>query len=289
MVGSKAARGQGHRHCAEQRRQQRHQVQKLFSPGQRGAELWAAAFQRLDAGTAHGIGVDLRLRPIDKAFDGAVLACHRQPVTQATGGLDQPGGLHIGLVDHDARCKIHEARAPVGLIDDDAAHLETAVTQQQVAAHRQPERIQQRRVNPGLTGLGNVTGQVASGIGLLGHAQTSTQGIAFGHDLQRHQLDAATGLVGRTRHGRESQVDGLLQTQCLDLRQEGGRDRVVADHHGIAPQQLARIALQTTLEPVGKKTDGGECGHRQRHSHHQQAQFTSTQITRQRAPTQLQK
>ena len=67
---------------------------------------------------------------------------------------------------------------------------------------------------------------------------------------------------------------------------EGRRRRVVADHHRVAAQQLARVALQAALEPVGEEADGGQRRHGQRHGHDQQAQLAGAQVAPEGAPAQ---
>jgi hypothetical protein len=70
------------------------------------------------------------------------------------------------------------------------------------------------------------------------------------------------------------------------LRFESRGGRLVAHHHGIAPEQLARVARKAALEAIGKETDRGEGRDCQRHRDDQQAQFAGAQIAQQRAPAQ---
>jgi hypothetical protein len=56
------------------------------------------------------------------------------------------------------------------------------------------------------------------------------------------------------------------------------RGGVVADHHHIAAQQLAGVALQAGLQAVGKKAHRAQCRHGQQHGHDDQAQLASAQI-----------
>ena len=87
-------------------------------------------------------------------------------------------------------------------------------------------------------------------------------------------------MVGKTQRG-----DGL-QAERARLVDEGLRRRVVAGDHGVAAEQLARVARQPALEPVGKESDGGQRGHGQRDGHDQQAQFAGAQVAPEGAPAQ---
>jgi len=183
------------------------------------------------------------LRPTDKFFHCAVFTRHREPVTQTAGGLDQAGGLHIDLIDHDAWREIHEARAPVGFVEDDPADGEGAVAQQQLGPERHSQRVEQRGIDPGLAGLRDVAGQGAIRVWLLTHAQAPAQRVAGSHHFQRHQFDGATSGLWRARHGGETQGLHLCQAERFDLRQKCIGKRVVADHHRVTTHQLACIAL----------------------------------------------
>jgi hypothetical protein len=119
-----------------------------------------------------------------------------------------------------------------------------------------------------------------------GHREVAAQRVARLHRLQRHQARAAALRVGRPRHRREHRGGDRPQAERARLVGERRRRRVVAHHHRVAAQQLARVARQPALEPVGEEADGGERGHGQRHRHHQQPQFTGAQVAPEGAPAQ---
>ena len=93
VLGRKAARSQGHGHCAQKCRQQRHQVEKLLGPVQRLAHLGAASFQRFDTHTpvssqAVGTGFfQFGVGPLHIAGHCCLLTGHCQAVTHPAGGL----------------------------------------------------------------------------------------------------------------------------------------------------------------------------------------------------------
>ncbi len=286
MAGRKAARGQRHGHGAEQRGQQRHQVQELLGPVQRLAHLGPARFKRLHTHAAHGVLLELRVGPLGEGAHLPVVARHGKAVGQAAGRLHQRGGGNVGLVDHHARRKAHEAATTVGLGDDDACDPQRRIAQQQRVAHLEVQRVQQRRVDPGLAFGGDVARGLARRVGSRRHAQAAAQRVAGVHHLQRHELAGAAAGVGRTAHGGKAQRARGLQAQCPGTVDEGLGCGVVAADHGVAAQQLPRVAGQAPLEPVGKKADGGQRRHRQRHGDDQQAQFTRAQVAPERAPAQ---
>ena len=265
MAGGKAARRQRHRHGTQERRQQGNEVEKLLGPLQRLPQFGTAILQRLDPHTAHLRIFGLVQRPGHKVLDPAVLARHRHPVAHAAGRLDQFGGRHIGAIDHDARRKIHEAGTPVRLIDNDFCHPQAGVAQQQDIPHLDADAFQQGRLDPGFTGRRDVLGQGVWRARLVRDLEAAAQGVTGLDNLQGHQLGAAALGVAGAGHGGKAQGLDHVQAQCTGLGRKHGRRRVVAGNHGVAAEQLARVALQTAFQPVGKKTHGGQGRHRQRH------------------------
>ncbi len=287
MPLGKTARRNSHRHRAQQRRQQGHQVQKLLGPGQGLLHLGAPALQRLQPQPAHAGFLNLDLGPLHKLLDCRVRPGHGQPVAQAAGRLHQAGGGQIGGVDHDARRKAHEARAPVGLHHNHLRQRERRIAQQQRLAHLQVQRHQQGRVHPSGAGGWNVAGGHVGRLRRGGHAQRAAQRIAIAHRLQSHQPGRAPGFVGRAAHGGKAQGLGGLQAQRLRLLRHGSGGPVVAVDDGVATQERAGVARQTVLQPVGKKAHRRQSRHRQRDRQHQQPQLARAPIAPQRAPTQL--
>ena len=278
VVIGKTARRQRYRHGTEQRCQQGDEVEKFFGPLQRLAHFGAPALQRLDPQPAHLALFDLALRPVHKGVHAGVGTGHGQAVGQAAGGLNQLGGLDVGAIDHDARGKVHETRAPVGLVDDDFGNAQVGVTEQQRIAHFDTDRIQQRRLDPGLAGGGNGGRQRFGRARLVAYFQFAAQRVTRLHHLQGHQFAGAALGIGRARHGRKTQRLHHVQPQAAGFLGEGGRGRVVAGNQGIAAQQLPGISLQATFETVGKKTHRRQGRHRERHGHDQQTEFTRAQI-----------
>jgi uncharacterized OsmC-like protein len=115
MPSRKCARRQSHGHRTQERCQQSHQMQKFLGAVQGLTHLGPTRLERLKTGTAHLGSFDIGLCPCGERGHLAAMARHRQSPIDATGRLHQTCGREIGLVHHDARRKIHEARAPVWL------------------------------------------------------------------------------------------------------------------------------------------------------------------------------
>ena len=286
MPRSKGARRQGHRHGAQQGGQQRHQIQKFLGPVQRLAHFRATAFQRLHLHAAHQTLVDLAARPGGKGFGAGVplrpAAHHRHAVGQAAGRLHQAGGVQIGLIEHDARRKVHEARAPVGLLGNHRADLQTAFAHLQHIALGQAQTFKYTRIDPDLAGGGNARSRLCRGIA-RDELQLATQRVTGAHRFQGHEFARP---IDPARHGRKRDGGVVPQTAALGFGQQGGWCGLVTHHHRIPAEQLTRIAPQTGLQSVGKKAYRGQSGHRQSHRNHQQPQLASAQIAPQVAPSQ---
>ncbi len=289
VVGGKAARGQRHGHGREQRGQQGHQAQEFLGPVQRLAHFGATALQRLHA-HAMLFGLFRLVRsPLAEGLDGSGGACHGKAVGQAAGGLHQAGGGHIGLVEHHARRKAHEAGAPVGLDHDDAGDAQLRITEQQGVAHGQAQRLEQGRINPDLAARGDVARGLLGRTRAHGHGEGAAQRIAGLYAFQGHELAGTTLVVAGPPHGGKAHGSHALQAQGLGALDEGRGRGIVAGHHGIAAQKLQGIALQAALQAVGKKAHGGECGDGQGHGHDQEAQLARAQVAQQGAPAQADK
>ena len=111
------------------------------------------------------------------------------------------------------------------------------------------------------------------------NAQTAAQRVAVFHGFQGNQPCVATACLGGAPHGGKGQRGHRPQAQLLRLLHECLQLTVITGHHHIAAQQLTRIALQSSLQPIGKKCHRSQCRYRQRNRHPQQAQFTGPGIT----------
>jgi hypothetical protein len=222
--------------------------------------------------------------PVAECLDGRCRPDDGEAVGQAAGGLHQAGGGQVGLIHHHPRGKAHEAGPPVGLDHDDAGNAQLRIPQQQHVAHGQVQRFEQGGVHPDVAARRDVAGGLVNGARRVGHPEAAAQRVARRHALERDQLRCAALRIAGAAHGGEPHGGDGLQAQRLGAFDECGGRRVVAGHHGVATQQLQRIALQATLQPVGKKAHRCERGHRQRHSHDEQPQLARAQVTRQGAP-----
>ena len=283
----KVARRQRHGYGAQQRCQQGHQVQEFLRPLQGLAHLRAAAFQGFHAQAAHACVGHVLLGPAGKTRAVLGGACHGKAVGDAAGRLHQAGGGQIGHVHQHARGKVHETRAPVGLLGQDARHLQACIAQQQRVAHAQAQGARQGGVHPYLAGGGHVGAAHLIGCaGGAGAAQLAAQGVARGHAFECHQAAGATvGFFG-AGHGGKVQRLAAGQAPGLGLGSERGGRRLIAGHHHIAAQQLRRIALQACIQAIGKKRHRTQRRHRQGDGSKHQAQATGAQVTQQAAPAQ---
>ena len=115
MARRKTARSQGHGHRTEQGGQQGHQVEKLFCALQGLAHFGAPRLHRLQAHAAHLCQAHLVLGPLHIGCHLFVWPGHRKAPSNAAGRLHQTGGVQVSDVDQQARGKVHEACAPIGL------------------------------------------------------------------------------------------------------------------------------------------------------------------------------
>jgi len=203
--------------------------------------------------------------------------------------LHQAGGGHVGLVEHGARRKAHEARAPVGLHHDDACNAQLGITEQQLVAHRQPQRFQQGGIHPHVARRRNIPRGLRHGIGRIGHLQAAAQGIARLHALEGHKLGGTALHIAGPAHGGKAHGRHGLQAERPRALGKGGGRGVVTGHHGITAQQLQGVTLKPSLQTVRKKTHRRQCRDRKGDSHHEQAQLTRTQVTDQGAQPQAKK
>jgi hypothetical protein len=286
MAGRIPARRQGHCDRAEHGRQQRHQVQEFLGPVHGLAHVAAPAVQRFDPAAAQFPLLHPLRRPLAELTHRRIVPGDRKAVAHPAGRLDQAGGGQVGLVEHHAWREVDKAAAPVRLNDDDAADLEAGVPKQQIVADAQVQRLQQGAVEPGLARCRHGPRLLPCPIRRVGDHQAATQRIPLRHRLECHQLAGPAAFVARACHGRETDRGGRLQPQPAGLGDHGRRRGVVGGQHEIAPQQLARVALQPPLEPVGKKAHRGQCGDGQGDGHDQQAQFAGAKVTPQRTQAQ---
>ena len=191
-------------------------------------------------------------------------------------------------MQHHARGEVHEACAAVGLLRDQLGNGETGIAQQQRIAGGQLQGVEHRLLDP------HGAARRAAGQGLLGragavdHPHATTQRVAVAHRLERHQPGGATLVVGRAGHAGEAGGGHLQQTQGAGALGKIDRRRLVTGHHHVAAQHLAGIAGQRRLQPHREEAHRAERGHCQHHGHHQQAQFTGTEVTPALAPRQAQ-
>ena len=284
MAGREAACCERHGDRRKQCSEERHQVQELLGTVERLPHLGPSAFERVEPRAAQFALLQGRVGEIAERLDRRRIARHCKAVVDATGRLHEPGAGDVGLVQHDPRREAHEAGAAVGLQHDDAGDLQLRITEQHHVADLQAQRFEQRRIDPHVAGRGDVARRFARTIGRDGGLQPATQRIAGLDRLQRDQLAGAALFVAGPRHRGKAVSACSLQPQRFRALDECRWCRVVAGQHRIAAEQLPRIALQSALEPVGKKADGRERGHREQHGDDQQAQFACAQVAPQGSP-----
>ena len=164
-------------------------------------------------------------------------------------------------MNHDPGCKVHEARTAVWFSVNEGRNLKRLVAKPKRITHLQIQHLKQRRIYPGLARLryfaGGLGGIVFRQIWLDGvtalqiqQAHLPAQGIPFGHRFQGHQFGFATLGIVCARHAGKTQGGIGFEPQGLGLLLEVGGSGFVAHHHGIATQELASIAPQTSLQPV---------------------------------------
>ena len=282
VAGGKPACRDGHGHGTEQGCQQGNEVEKFFGAGQGLLHLGPPGLQRFDACAAQMALVQLGLQPAGIAAHRVIVARHGIAPADAAGGLHQRGGGQIGLVNHHAGRKVHEARALVGLVGQHPRDLQTGIAQQQRLAHLHVQRHQQGGIDPGGARYRNVGGGLPRLAGGRGHRQGAAQRVTGLHHLQRHQPGGTALGLGGTAHGRKAQRLRGPQAQPPGFGLEDFGGGVVAAEHHIATQQLAGIARQATLQSVGKKAHRTERRHRQRDGHQQQAQLARAEVAPQR-------
>ena len=212
------------------------------------------------------------------AAPGVCLRSHGQSIGDAAGRLHQARGGQVGAVDHHARGKAHETRATIGLDGDDVRDMKARIAQQQSVAELQAQRLQQRRIDPGMAAFGNRPHFQIRLARPLVQMQHAAQRVAGLHAFERHQTAGTTLLLSGPRHGRKAGRGHGLQPLLPGLLHKNRGSGVVADHHHIAAQQLAGVTLQAGLQAVGKKAHRAQCRHGQQHGHDDQAQLASAQI-----------
>jgi hypothetical protein len=135
VAGGEAARGQRHRHGAQQRGEQRHQVEEFLRPLQRLPHLGPAALQRLDAHAAHVGALGLRLGPLGEARTGpSSPATAKRQVMRLAGCTSLVAGRSAALTSTRGAKLRSRCRDPAPA--DDAADAQPGVAQQQRIAGR---------------------------------------------------------------------------------------------------------------------------------------------------------
>ena len=181
-------------------------------------------------------------------------------------------------MQHHARRKAQEASPPVGLQHDEAIDPEGRISQEELVPHGQAQGFQQRLVHPHRAAGRSCAGGLHRGLGPGLDLQLSAQGIVRAHGLDRHQPRGAPAVVGGPSHAGEPGAGGGLQPQVPGTLSQPGRGGLVAGDHSVAAQQLAGVAGQAGLEPVGKEGHGCERGHGQHHRQGQQAQLAGLEV-----------
>ena len=289
MALGKAARGNRHRHRAQERGQQGHQIQKLLGAPERALHFRATAFERIQTHAAQVLALNGLFGPRGEAGHGRGFARHGQAVVQAAGGLHQTGGGDVVLVDHHPGRKAHEAGTPVGFDHDQTGHAKGRIAQPQRLAQRHIQGRQQSRIDPGRAAGRHLAGGHVGAAHGIGHTQLAAQGVAIIDRFERHQFGRTAKLIGCARHGRKTQLLADRQAQGLGFFDEGRRRGVVAAQHRITADQGCGVARQTALQTVGKKAHGTERGHGQGHRQNQQTQLARSRVAPQGAPTQAPK
>jgi colicin import membrane protein len=206
MAAGEVARGDADRDRGEQRRQQGDQVEEFLGAVERLAHLGPACRERLDADAAQALRLDLALGPIDELGDLGVAAGaggDREPVRDAARRLDQAGRGEVGLVQHHARRQAREARAAIGLDDDDAGDPQARIAEEKLVADGEAERVEHGGVDPH-----GARRRRGGDVGLLdarciANPQLAAQRVGVAHRLGADQPRRASFLVGRATHARE--------------------------------------------------------------------------------------
>ncbi|MCY1221404.1 hypothetical protein D9M72_334610 [compost metagenome] len=278
-----AARRHGDRHRRDHRGQHRHQRQEALGPVERRTHLRLAGFERLDPGVAQLAAADLLLRPFLVRGTGGVRAGHQQPVGHAAAPADQAGAFKIRQRHQHARREVHEARAAVHLLRDDAVDAEGAAAELQRVAHVQSERAQQGFVDPYRARRGNAFGGRVRRARRAGYPELAAQRIAVGHRLERGQLAGRIGtggarLAAGRGHARERHRLRHRQPLLPGTLREGGVERMVRDQQHVRGDHLPRIALQPQPHAVGHEADAGQRRHRQHQCEQQQVKLAGKPV-----------
>ena len=202
-----AARGQRHGHGAEQRREQRHQVEEFLGAVQRLPHLGPAALERFDAHAAHLGLLHFACGPVGERCDRAV--ARRRPRSASStrlAGCTRCVAGRSACVDHHARREVQEAGAAVRLQRDHARDAQPRVAEQQRVAELQAQRIEHRRIDPGFAAARARRASCTPAVRAAWHLEAAAQRIARGHGLERDQPARAALRIGRARHGRESRA-----------------------------------------------------------------------------------
>ena len=108
--------------------------------------------------------------------------------------------------------------------------------------------------------------------------ELATQRVGLAHGLDAGESGLPTLLVRGTRHAGEA--DGARGAQRGNLGATGKviGQGLIADHHGIATEQLCGITTEAAFDAVGKKCHSTESGHGQGHRHQQDPHAGGAQV-----------
>ena len=231
-----APRRQRHRDGCEHDREQRREAEEALRPLERGAHLAARvahAFHALAAAehARHFLAV---------ALDRLRLAAQQQAIAHPAAHLDEPRGLQVRLVHQHARGDAEVIEHAVGLARDHRGDHEARTSHLQGVTHLHADARGERHPDPRGAGT-RAAGDLAFGrAGRIGDADASPQ-----REVRRHRLDVGEAhAAGRGNHARKgARACGFEPFPARGFG-EGGRRRMVRDHHQIAAQELVRLGVE---------------------------------------------
>ena len=266
-----------HRHSGHERGDQRHQMQKIRGALERLFLRRAAVGHGFHPHAARGGLANLLLRPLGVGGRCLRWPSQREAISHPAGGLDQPGSGQIGAIHHHPRGEIDEARAGIGLAHQNGRDAQPRIAQLQQITHLQPQSAEHTGIHPNRTGLGRPAARHLRRLQPVAQHHLRDQGVMRAHRLERDQPGAVTRDVERHagKHRR------LHRAQPLRLRvlQIQRFQRMIADDHHVATDQLRSIAHQRALQPLGDEAHGRQRGHGQHQREEQEPQFAAAPVT----------